>query len=383
MDHVRQPADARVEPLPAVLVEEEPGVGEPRAQHALVAGDDGRRVARREVADEQEAVGEPARVVRQREVALVELHREDQALLRHGEERGVERAGVDDRPLDQRRDLVEQRVGHDRRRVAGGALELHDDVRAAGGERRDHLAFRFQRRCVGIGRGELDRPVRQEAVAERFAPGGEAECCDRHDVRSVQRDQPVRGPDELLVVVIAARAGVAHHLRDGQPGDRVGQRLGEGARERRALGETAQPHVVGLAVGRRVPPVRAVHGFRRARRQVRAPERCELLAQRLRGFAIGPERDLGRHQLVDDLGVRRHRKHVRHRYGEAPRRRVRRRNRARRQHPARAQALDERAGERLAQPLQRLRRELLGEELDQQRRRAHATAFRCSAGSIG
>ena len=53
--------------------------------------------------------------VGEREVLLVLLHRQDQALLRHREEGRVERAGVDDRPFDQRRHLVEQRVGRDRR----------------------------------------------------------------------------------------------------------------------------------------------------------------------------------------------------------------------------------------------------------------------------
>ena len=67
-----------------------------------------------DVAHDEEAVDQPARVVGEREVALVQLHGEDQALLRHREERGVEGAGVHDRPLDQRGDLVEQRVGHDR-----------------------------------------------------------------------------------------------------------------------------------------------------------------------------------------------------------------------------------------------------------------------------
>ena len=55
IDDARQLRHARVEPLLAVLVEEELGVGEPRAQHALVAVDDRRRVARLEVADDAES----------------------------------------------------------------------------------------------------------------------------------------------------------------------------------------------------------------------------------------------------------------------------------------------------------------------------------------
>ncbi len=58
-------------------------------------------------------------LVGEREVALVRLHRQDQAFLRHREERGVERPGEDGGPLDQRRHLVQQRVRHDHRRVVG------------------------------------------------------------------------------------------------------------------------------------------------------------------------------------------------------------------------------------------------------------------------
>ena len=46
--------------------------------------------------------------VEQREVLLVLPHGEDQALLRHFQERGIELADVDARVLDQRGDLVEQ-----------------------------------------------------------------------------------------------------------------------------------------------------------------------------------------------------------------------------------------------------------------------------------
>ncbi len=91
---------------------------------------------RLDVADQQEAVPELAVAIGQREVFLVLLHRQDQAFLRHGEERAIERAGVDGRPFDQRGDFVEQRVGHDDQRVLGRLLQRGDDLRAACGERR-------------------------------------------------------------------------------------------------------------------------------------------------------------------------------------------------------------------------------------------------------
>ena len=76
------------------------------------------------------------------------------------QERGVERARVDDRPFDQRRDLVQQRVGHDRRRVACRAFEADHDRGAARGERRDDLAFGFERRRVGVGGRDRDVAAR-------------------------------------------------------------------------------------------------------------------------------------------------------------------------------------------------------------------------------
>jgi hypothetical protein len=81
-----QAGDARLQRLLAVLVEEELGIGQARAHHALVAADDRAGVLRADVADHQELVGELALRVQQREVLLVGLHREDQAFLRHREE---------------------------------------------------------------------------------------------------------------------------------------------------------------------------------------------------------------------------------------------------------------------------------------------------------
>ena len=132
VDDAAELGDARRERGLAVLVEEEFRVGEPRAQHALVALDDRRRIVRLDVADQQEAMRELARVVGQREVFLVLLHGQDQAFLRHGEEGGVECAGVNGRPFDQRGDFVEQRVGHDDLRAARPRLQqAGDDLRAA------------------------------------------------------------------------------------------------------------------------------------------------------------------------------------------------------------------------------------------------------------
>src|SRR6185437_3215980 len=91
IDDAAQALDTRRERLPAVLVVEEFRVSKPRAQHALVAADDRRRILARDVAHEQEAVDELSVHIGEREILLVLLHRQDQALLRDSEKGGIER----------------------------------------------------------------------------------------------------------------------------------------------------------------------------------------------------------------------------------------------------------------------------------------------------
>jgi hypothetical protein len=65
-------------------------------------------ICRRDVADHQEAVGQLARGIEQREVLLVGLHGEDQAFLRHLQKLGIKAAHQHVGPLDQCGDLVQQ-----------------------------------------------------------------------------------------------------------------------------------------------------------------------------------------------------------------------------------------------------------------------------------
>ena len=130
------------------------------------------RVGRTDVADDEEAVRQPARRVEQREVLLVRLHRQDQAFLRHLEKVLVEAADEHVRPLDQRRHLVEQRRVVDRR-AAGllrGARQLRRDLVAPLVEARDHRALVAQLRGVAVGVAQLDRRARGlEAMARACA----------------------------------------------------------------------------------------------------------------------------------------------------------------------------------------------------------------------
>jgi uncharacterized Rossmann fold enzyme len=85
VDHRAETDDPRREAVLAVLVVEEAGVRQTWAHDALVAADDRGRVVDLHVGDDQEAVQQLAAAVEQREVLLVLLHGQDQALLRHVE----------------------------------------------------------------------------------------------------------------------------------------------------------------------------------------------------------------------------------------------------------------------------------------------------------
>ncbi len=242
---------ARLEPHLAVLVEEEPGIGEPRPQHPLVAVDDRARDPRvsRLLTTRKRGTSLPSRLG-EREVLLVLLHRQDEALLRHREERRIERAFVHGRRFDERRHFVEQRIRHDDGRARRGAAQAGDDRRAALGERGDDLAFGAQRLLVGVRR--RDRGCRRGSGSDARPSARSAarpSAAHRDDVRAVEREQPVRRPDELDVVVVAAGARIAHHLRDRQLADRLVERVLQAADERLTLGEAPQVDVVGLAVG--------------------------------------------------------------------------------------------------------------------------------------
>src|SRR5664280_857116 len=71
IDDLVEPRHARLERLLSILVEEELGVREPRPHDALVALDDAARIGRRDVADDEESVGERTLRVEQWKVLLV------------------------------------------------------------------------------------------------------------------------------------------------------------------------------------------------------------------------------------------------------------------------------------------------------------------------
>ena len=100
----------------AILLVEEAGIGQARTHHPLVAVDDQGGIVDGHVRDDQELRQEPTAVVEEREVLLVGAHGEDEALLRHLQELGLEAAHVHRRPFDERGHFLEK--GFDLRGIA-------------------------------------------------------------------------------------------------------------------------------------------------------------------------------------------------------------------------------------------------------------------------
>ncbi len=367
VDDGRELRHAIGEPRLLVGLEEEARVGQAWTDDPLVALHDGAGVGQAHVGDDHEARQQLAAFAQQRKILLVLLHREHEALLRHREELLVERAEIDLGPLHQRGDFVQQRRG---RLVAVRELrallaQLRRDRGAPHREIRDDRTFVLEASLVLVGVRERDVARPLEAVAVRHASGLQAQRLHGHDVGSVQRDQPVRGPDELHGGPTVGEL-VAHHLRDRQLRDRIVQRLLQRRGERHGgRGRIHEEHF-------RLPfgaPVQRRHvGSGKA-------QRFQLLRERLRGLAIGVERNGGGHELDLHRPRLRFALHVRDARGKPPRRGEGVGRRALGKKLALREALRERRCEGLAQLRQRLGRKLLAEHLDQQRRRAHAAAF--------
>jgi hypothetical protein len=372
VDHLVEPGHAGFQRLLAVLVEEELGVGQARPHHALVAFDDAAGIGRRDVADDQELVRQPApagtdgprRHVEQREVLLVGLHRQDQAFLGHRQEFGLETAGEHVRPFDQRGHFIEQRGVVDRLQALPRRRrrELALDLGAAHGEAGDHGALRQQLLRVAIGGLDHHRVERRlEAVAVGLAAGVQAQQAHRHDVGAVQRHQAMGRAHEVDAGPAVGKL-VLHELGDRQLGEHVVQGLLQAFGQGRALGDAVEEQRVGLAVGL-APELRHDGGIE--------AERGELLQQHRRGLALGVQADADGHQLLrlrPVVGLGTHRTQVQR---QPPRRGKRRRHRCFAGQALRLQAVGQQLCESIAEFLQRLRRQLLDEQLDQQVLRAH------------
>ena len=228
------------------------------------------------------------------------------------------------RPFDERRDFVEQRVGHDHRRALRRGTQRVDDHSAPLRKPRQHLAFGLERGRIGIRAANDDVGARQETVAGGHVAGIEAERMHGQRRCPVQREQPMRGPHERDVVVVASAGRIAHHFLDRQAADRFVERFLQRAFERLSLCEAAQVDGAGLAIAFHVEMIRSVPRIRIAGGQMSAADLVEPPLQRHRRLARCILGDRTGHQFVDDLAVGRHGAHVRHRDGEPARRRIRR-----------------------------------------------------------
>ena len=354
----------RGKPLLQVFVEEELGVGEARADHALVALADLRRAPGRDVGDADEVLGEPAAGIQYREEFLVGLHGRDQRFLRHRQELALECAGHRDRPFVEAVDLL-QVVRVDARAAAGGlgrGLDLGDDARAALVGIDQHVGC-AQRLDVGGRRGDRHVAAVQEAMPAAGAAGADAQRLERDHLVAEQRDQPVQRAGEAVGMVAPA-----HRFGDRHPGQGVVQHALQEVEGARARGHRAMHEALALGVGgclQRGP----VH-----------PGLGGEAFQRLGRLAFGVQRDV-------EVGAQHFAALFRLLGGDArqqhrdPAWRVQRLgNAAFDGNAALLQCDDHAIKERLRESGQRLDGQFLGAEFDQQRLHAHAATSCCMAG---
>ncbi len=223
-DDVVELGQARFERDRLVVVPEEFGVRQARAQHALVAGDDGlAAVARFEVGDDQELLGQLSVRIGEREVFLVFPHRADEDFLRHFEERRIEAAGEDDGVFHEAGDLFQQFVVvvEGEAGVGGGAFGLLVDDLHPLGAVEDHAALAQLHLIIGEVR-HLERLVRHLAVAARDVRRGEPGDFDRHhDAVEKAQDRAQRAHP------LQTRRLPLHGFRPGEGADRFNDRFGD------------------------------------------------------------------------------------------------------------------------------------------------------------
>ncbi|MET3817623.1 hypothetical protein ABID76_000267 [Burkholderia ambifaria] len=176
-----------------------------------------------------------------------------------------------------------------------------------------------------------------------------------HDAIVVQHGQAVHRAHELHVG--AVRALVGHELRDRQLRERFVERCLQAVGERRAGCRVIDEERFGLAV---------LRALEIGDRQVRVTERRELLRERGRRLAFGVERDRDGQDLFADLLFRRDGAHVLHDDGEAARRGVAFEHEFAFDEVARREALRETFGECVAEAREGLRRQLFGQQFDEQ-----------------
>ncbi len=211
--HALERFAVRVQAVLAVRGPEEGRVAQPRAHHALVAGDHLRGVRALDVRHGDEPWHQPPVRVAHREVALVILHGRDRYFGRQLQELSIEATGKRHGPLDQRRHFVEQRILDDRRAVEAGrdgGYALADGLAALIDVDHDPAAL-LQCADVGPRARDANRLRRHEPVAVGQVAGVHAQDLAGHYFAAKDHQHPVDRPHEFSL----ARTP-AHALGDGQ-----------------------------------------------------------------------------------------------------------------------------------------------------------------------
>ena len=387
VDHPGQAVDARGQRLLAVLVEEELGVGQARANHALVAADDRARVGRADVADDQKPVRQFPAGIEQRKVLLVGLHGENQAFLRDLEELRLEFTDQHIGPLDQAGDLIEQGLVVDRSRAipngGRGALELAHDVGAALGKTGRHRAVTGQGGGIAVGVGDDNgRHGRLETVAVRAIARAQSQHLDRHHGAAMQGDEAVRRSHKMHAAparqIAVGLQLVTHDLRNRQAGNGVLERLLQASVQACARHQAVIEQGLGLAVG-----TSSERGHRCHRVRHIGAQRLQLLDQRRRGAAFGVQRDAHGHQLLLQCLVGGLEPDIRDVRGQPARRGKGGHRRVRCQQTLGSELRRQLGGKGFTQLLQRLGRQFFDKQFNQQ---VFHDGFTCSTharGAIG
>ena len=189
-------------------------------------------------------MGQLACRIQQREVFLVRLHGENQALLRDTQELLFKFADQHVRALDQGRDFVQQSLVVDRPHTAADfrrrRLQLALNFSAALGKAGDHRAIVLEQLGILVGmREHQGRDFGFKAMALGAVASRQAQGLDRHHVAAVQRDQAVcrahkmhAAPARKLAIGFQL---VLHDFGDGQLGERFFQGFLQSHLQARAL----------------------------------------------------------------------------------------------------------------------------------------------------
>ncbi len=292
MEHpAGQLSDPALQRLPAVLVPEEFGVGEPGAEHPLVTGDDlAAAVASGGVGNDDEAGREPAPGINQREILLVRAHRGHQHLGRHVHELAVDMPDHDRRPLDEADHLVEQRrIGAERQVFPGRQpLSLAQD-QPPPLLRVDHDGSLGKRPDIIVAGSDLDVAGAEEAVASGRLSRRHRPEPNRQRSTVEPAQEPVQRPHPTDLVLAPA-----HRLGPRQRPQRPLQHLGN--------------HRAGVAAltfddGEQEPPFAGVALFERGPGDAGAAQKAPDRRFRRIGPWPAPFLDgirLGQRQAVDD-----------------------------------------------------------------------------------